>query len=141
MTIGIVVLLAGGLFLMVRIFTDRDRDEVSKVTFQRDETADSLQVLHTEVGARRSNLQVRASVAGDFDVGPPAGGDALPANEFVTMGGATDGPPDADLSEGTTFYFCATTGPVANVKVDIKDINTNSIIWRGEFTSLGQCSA
>jgi hypothetical protein len=81
-------------------------------------------------------------VDGDLDFQPvTTGGDALQGGVFVTLGGAANGPPDGELTESTKIYLCATTGPATNVKVDVKHIGSNSLIWRGEFISLAQCPA
>jgi hypothetical protein len=139
MVIGIAILLAVGVAIMARVFTDQN-EETPPVTFQKDETADSLQVLHSEPGLRFSSFEVRLSVDGDFDVQPPSNGThALQAATFVNLGGAAGGPSDAPLTEGAMFYFCAAGDAQGNVKVDIRHVESNSLIWRGEFTMLSAC--
>ena len=141
MTIAIAILLAVGVAIMVRVFTEQNED-TPPVTFSKDEATDSLQVLHAEAGLRRSDFQVRLSVAGDVEVGAPvpAGGDALAPNVFASLGGATDGPADGELVTGNQLYFCATSAASA-VHVEVRHVGSNTVILREDFLALGACPA
>src|SRR5687767_10229730 len=88
MMIAIAILLAVGLTIMARVFSDQD-EETPPVTFSKDETMDSIRVLHAETGFMHSEFEVRLSMDGDFEAGGPVqpGGDALTADRFVPLGG------------------------------------------------------
>lgn len=137
--VAVAVLLAIGLAVMSRVFTEQN-EETPPVAFTKDETHDSLQVLNAEAGMMRSDLEVRLSVPGDFEVGGPvaAGPDALAASVFAHMGGAAGGPADLALAPGTTIHFCAEPGASA-VRVEVRHAVSNTIILREDFLSLADC--
>jgi hypothetical protein len=66
-----------------------------------------------------------------------SGTHAFAAN--VPMGGGPGGPPDATMAVGTRFYFCTAGPPGESVSIDLRDVNTNALIWRGGFTNLAAC--
>lgn len=139
--IGVVILLAVGLFFMVRVFTDEaGSDPQSLATFQVDEGSDTLAVRNAEPGVRRSEFEIRFSVDGDFDDRPvTAGTHAFAAGRFVPLGEAIGGPSDAEMTAGTTFHICAAGGPANHVTIDIRHLGSNSVIWRGSFAGLAAC--
>lgn len=141
MTVAIAILLAVGLAIMVRVFTDQN-EETPPVTFSKDETADSFRVLHAEAGLRRSDFQMRLSVAGDVEMEGPVqpGDDALQANVFANLGGAPGGPSDGDLVTGNSLHFCAEPAAGA-VHVEVRHASSNTIILREDFLSLADCPA
>jgi hypothetical protein len=140
-TIGIAILLAVGLAIMVRVFTDQD-EATPPVAFAKDEQGDSIQVLQAEPGMMHSEFEVRLSVAGDFEFGGPVqpGGDALPANVFVRLGGVADGPADGEMVSGHMFRFCAEPG-AGDVTIEVRHMASNTIIFREHFLSLADCPA
>lgn len=139
--VGIVIVLAVGLAIMVRVFTTQQRqEETPPVTFSKDEAADTLLILHAEEGLKRSDFDIQLSVAGDFEFGGPVqpGADALPAGTFVALGGASNGPVDADLVTSQAIYFCAAPG-AGPVHLQIRHVASNTILLREDFISLADC--
>lgn len=139
--VGTVIVLAVGLSVMVRVFTTQERQEdPPPVAFSKDETSDTLVILHAEDGLKRSDFEIRLSVAGDFEFGGPVqpGGDALPPDTFVSLGGAANGPEDADLVTSHAIYLCAGPAP-DSIRLDIRHIASNAIILRQTFISLAAC--
>lgn len=138
--VGIVTLLAVGVFFLVRGFTDDvGGDPQALAAFRTDEVQDRLVVQHAEAGALRSDFQLRTSVPTSFDDAPPTPGlSVLGGGIFVGLGGGT-GPDDGPLSAGTAFSFCSVGGPAGNVEVEVRHLDSNSLVWKGRFISLREC--
>lgn len=133
--IGISILLAGGVALMARVFTERS-EETPPVSFAVDEQTDMVRVVHTDDGLRQSDFQIRIGAPGAFALDGPvqADSDELEPNVFVLLGGAEE------LAEGTTIHLCAEPAS-SDVRVEIRYISSNALLLRSEFRSLGDCPA
>lgn len=142
LTIGIVILMAVGLTFMVRIFMDQGDDPQELATFEVNEAADTIRVQHAESENYRGEFEIQVDVAGDFDDGPLSAGDhALVPGLFTPLGGAVGGPSESQMVAGTEFHFCADSGPAQDVSVSIRHADSNTMIWRGSFLTLGVCPA
>ncbi len=140
--VAITVVIAAVLYLVVNsIKTSGSTSET--LGFQIDETNDALYIVKVNDQPLWSTLEVRLSVAGDFDVGQPvqAGGDALAAEAFARMGGAANGPADAVITPGVSVYFCAEPGPASGVELSIRHVNSNTLVYRSKFVSMRDCPA
>ena len=138
--IAVTVVLAGVLFAVIAGIKSTS-ENTENVGFKVDETADSLYVIKVEEQPFWSTYEVSLSVAGDFELGMAvaAGGDALLAGVFASMGGAPNGPADARVAAGSTMYFCAEPGPANGVDIAIRHVGANTLIFKGKFLTLMDC--
>lgn len=142
--VAIVVVLAGVVF-MIATNLGKSVDDRPIFGIARDETMDRFEFNKVHPTVPRVNYEIRMSASGDFDINADATGDlaAPTANIFVKMAGEPGGPGHGTLSTGDYMSFCAqaaTPGAqTADVTVEIRHSESNSIVWKETFLSLRDC--
>lgn len=141
LVVAIAVVIAAIVFVLAQRYTAGKGEAAPPFGVAKDENEDRLGIVRVQPELLLSQFKLSLSVDGDFALSEPipGGPDALVANTLTPLGGAPGGPADGDVLGGTYLSFCSQGGPATDVTVLIMHVESNAVVYRGQFADLAQC--